>query len=102
MTANCCTSGQSISPNSAGQLHHSRSQTFCWSCNPSLPGPNEKLPFDSPEPQKTARDRTFGHTSSNLCVHEQIERSLAFARDDARGSCCLACENVRTPSIRAH
>src|SRR5438270_10870843 len=85
MKANCCTNGRKTSPRSADQPHRSRSRNFCSSCN-RQGGPTAKFAatFGHPEPQKTARDLTFGHTSSNLCEHEQIERSLAFARDDAR------------------
>src|SRR5437588_12513177 len=71
MAANCCTNGRPTSPKSAGRPHRSTSRSFCSSCK------------RHPEPQRTTRDLTFGHTSSNLCEHDQIEgplHSLAMTR----------------------
>src|ERR1700720_3942119 len=85
MKANCCANGRPTSPKLAGQPHPSRPQNFCSNCK-RQGTVNRKTCGNvrHPEPRKTARDLTFGHTSSNLCEREQIERSLAFARDDAR------------------
>src|SRR5438105_1982928 len=99
MTANCCTNGRPTLPKLAGQLHHSRSQNFCLSCNPSVTAPNEKLPFVIPS-RRRRRGTSYLVTRNQTCVCINQLRGPSRSLGMTRGRLLSSYENFHAVDVR--